>query len=75
MNPKSSAYEIQNKMKIISSNKIFYDKTIDLENIPNIKKIKIFSNKNSKNNSFWPNEEDPFCILFTSGSSGHPKNP
>ena len=73
MNPKSSAYEIQNKMKIISSNKIFYDKTIDLENIPNLKKIKIFSNKNSKNNSFWPNEDDPFCILFTSGSSGQPK--
>ncbi|MBK90625.1 MAG: hypothetical protein CL772_05555 [Chloroflexi bacterium] len=75
LNPKSPKNEIESKMNLIGSKKIIYDDSIDLEKIKGFIYLKSQKRKNSNNNlkTNWPNENDPFCILFTSGSSGHPK--
>ena len=73
MNPKSPVNEIKNKMEIIKCKKIIYDKSIKLEAIEN--KIQISSEKLvPKNYKFeYISEDQVYCILFTSGSSGIPK--
>ena len=76
LNPKSPKDEILKKMEAIKSNKIFYDKSCNLnhKDFKNIELIKIHNNEHKIENIFcWPDKKDSFCILFTSGSSGKPK--
>ncbi|NCG35351.1 MAG: AMP-binding protein [Dehalococcoidales bacterium] len=76
LNPNSPKEEILNKMDEIKSNKIFYDKSSDLDknNFKNIELIEIIKSNEKKENIYsWPKINETFCILFTSGSSGKPK--
>ncbi len=75
LNPKSPKYEIQSKMKLISSKKIICDESISLGNINNVIQLIPYKKNNStENNKIKLNDyNDTFSILFTSGSSGKPK--
>jgi len=73
LNPKSPKNEIESKMNLIGSKKIIYDESIEIPNINNIYKLKAKKSIPKKFDFIWPNEDEPFCILFTSGSSGTPK--
>ena len=73
LNPKSPKNEIEFKMNLIGSKKIIYDESIDFPDIKNITKLKTKKNNHKNFNFTWPNKEEMFCILFTSGSSGTPK--
>jgi len=75
LNPKSPKNEIESKMNLLGSKKIIYDDSIDLDKIKSFIYLKSQKSKKFYKNykSNWPKINDPFCILFTSGSSGQPK--
>ncbi len=73
LNPKSPKEEIESKMNLIGSKKIIYDESIEIPNIKNIYKLKAKKSISKNVNFIWPNEDESFCILFTSGSSGTAK--